>query len=49
MSKKEFHASKFSVSFKVEVHDVDLRTAVYILLADFLSLLYDQVSSCDLL
>ena len=28
---------------KLEADDVDLRTA------DFLSLLYDQVSSCDLL
>ena len=47
--KKEFHASKFPVSFKLEVDDVDLGTAVHILVADFLWLLYDQVSSCDLL
>lgn len=50
MSKnRNFYASKFPVSFNLEVDDVDLRTAVYILVADFLWLLYDQVSSCDLL
>ena len=27
---QEFHASKFTVSLKVEVDDVDLQTVVYI-------------------